>query len=150
MDQAGTSSGAGVDGDVGRSVSGHTGVAAAVIDPLERREERRAPAYAAAFAHSLAVWRPPLAGGHARLRGTGIARLAQASPLLSVGRLGMVAHSFLLTGLPGLVGYLFHRRWPVLEACPACGRTVPRDRDACAACGTEFPPPPLKGIEVFA
>ncbi len=53
-------------------------------------------------------------------------------------------------GLPGLVGYLFHRRWPVLEACPSCGRTVPRDRDACSACGAEFPAPALKGIEVFA
>ena len=56
----------------------------------------------------------------------------------------------LLMGLPGLVGYLFHRRWPVREDCPACGRFVPRDRDACAACGAEFPPPPRKGIEVFA
>ncbi len=55
-----------------------------------------------------------------------------------------------LAGLPGLVGYLFHRRWPVLEACPACKQSVPRDRDACAECGAEFPPPPLKGIEVFA
>jgi hypothetical protein len=56
----------------------------------------------------------------------------------------------LLMGLPGLVGYLFHRRWPVQEACPACGRLVPRDRDACAACGKEFPAPQPKGIEVFA
>ncbi len=55
-----------------------------------------------------------------------------------------------LAGLPGLVGYLCHRRWPVLEACPACGRSVPRDRDACAACGAAFPPPPRTGIEVFA
>jgi hypothetical protein len=55
-----------------------------------------------------------------------------------------------LAGLPGLVGYLFHRRWPVLEACPTCGRSVPRDRDACAACGAEFPAPQPKGIEVFA
>jgi hypothetical protein len=52
--------------------------------------------------------------------------------------------------LAALVGYLFHRRWPVMDACPACGRPVPRDRDSCAACGAEFPPPALKGIEVFA
>ena len=31
----------------------------------------------------------------------------------------------LLTGVPGLVAYLFHRRWPVLEKCPACGQVVP-------------------------
>jgi hypothetical protein len=55
-----------------------------------------------------------------------------------------------LLGLPGLVGYLFYRRWPVREACPACQQLVPRDREACAACGAEFPPPKPKGIEVFA
>ncbi|MGA2256110.1 MAG: hypothetical protein ABSG53_15795 [Thermoguttaceae bacterium] len=56
----------------------------------------------------------------------------------------------LLLGLPGLVGYLFHRRWPVLEKCPACGHVVPRDREACAQCGAVFPPPQPKGCEVFA
>ena len=56
----------------------------------------------------------------------------------------------LLLGLPGLVGYLFHRRWPVLEKCPACGQVVPRDREACAKCGAAFPPPEPKGWEVFA
>jgi hypothetical protein len=56
----------------------------------------------------------------------------------------------LLAGLPGLVGYLFHRRWPILEKCPACGQVVPRDRDTCAKCGAAFPPPALKGCEVFA
>jgi len=56
----------------------------------------------------------------------------------------------LLLGLPGLVGYLFHRGWPVLEKCPACGHDVPRDRGACADCGAAFPPPPAKGCEVFA
>jgi ribosomal protein L32 len=55
-----------------------------------------------------------------------------------------------LGGLPGLLAYRFHRRWPVLQACPACGETVPRDRDACAHCGAEFPSPAPKGIEVFA
>jgi len=55
-----------------------------------------------------------------------------------------------LFGPAGLVGYLCHRRWPVLEACPACGRNAPRDRDTCAACGAAFPPPPRTGIEVFA
>ena len=56
----------------------------------------------------------------------------------------------LLTGLPGLVAYLFHRRWPVLEKCPACGQAVPHDREACANCGAAFPPPEPKGCEVFA
>jgi hypothetical protein len=56
----------------------------------------------------------------------------------------------LIFGLPGLVGYLVYRRWPVREACPACQAVAPRDRDACAACGKEFPAPKPQGIEVFA
>ena len=55
-----------------------------------------------------------------------------------------------LLGIPGLLGYLFHRRWPVREECPACSQAVPRDRESCAACGMEFPEPAPKGIEVFA
>jgi hypothetical protein len=55
-----------------------------------------------------------------------------------------------LAGVPGLVGYLFHRRWPVLEKCPACGQGVPRDREACAKCGAAFPVPQPKGCEIFA
>ena len=54
-----------------------------------------------------------------------------------------------LLGVPGMIGYLFHRRWPVLESCPACGRRVPRDREACCWCGAEFPLPEQLGTEVF-
>src|SRR4030067_683646 len=31
-------------------------------------------------------------------------------------------------GIPGLLGYLFHRAWPVREECPACGEPSPHDR----------------------
>ncbi len=55
-----------------------------------------------------------------------------------------------LCGLPGLVAYYVHRRWPALKPCPNCGRSAPCDRSACFACGQEFPAPPPKGIEVFA
>ena len=55
-----------------------------------------------------------------------------------------------LFGLPGWLGYLWHRRWPVLAACPACGREAPRDREACAGCHAEFPLPSLTGAELFA
>jgi len=55
-----------------------------------------------------------------------------------------------LLGIPGWIAYRFHRAWPVLEECPACHQPSPRDREACVDCGADFPPPPLKGIEVFA
>jgi hypothetical protein len=55
----------------------------------------------------------------------------------------------LLLGLPGLAGYLLHRRWPVRLPCPSCGRQVPRDRTACSECGAEFPRPAANGSEVF-
>jgi hypothetical protein len=53
-------------------------------------------------------------------------------------------------GVPGWIAYRFHRAWPVLEECPACHQPSPRDREDCLDCGKSFPPPPLKGIEVFA
>jgi len=53
-------------------------------------------------------------------------------------------------GVPGFLAYRFHRVWPVLEECPACHQPSPRDRESCLDCGKPFPPPGLKGIEVFA
>lgn len=55
----------------------------------------------------------------------------------------------LLLGPPGLIGYLLHRRWPIREPCPACGRPAVVDRDTCQHCGTAFPTPELQGIEVL-
>ena len=55
----------------------------------------------------------------------------------------------LLFGVPAYLGYLFHRSWPARLPCPSCGQPAPRDRSACLACGRDFPPPALKGIEVF-
>ncbi len=91
-------------------------------------------------------------------------------PLLSVSLLGVVLASacyrrqrrygqrctwlwvcfVLLFGLPGWVGYRFHRRWPPLRPCPSCGRLAPRDRGACCRCGKDFPRPAPKGTEIFA
>jgi hypothetical protein len=53
-------------------------------------------------------------------------------------------------GLPGWVAYRFHRLWPIMDDCPSCKQLSPRDREVCTECGATFPPPPLKGIEVFA
>jgi hypothetical protein len=56
----------------------------------------------------------------------------------------------LIWGVPGLVGYLLHRHWSASETCQNCGKSSPRDRDTCLHCGTAFPPPAMKGIEIFA
>jgi hypothetical protein len=56
----------------------------------------------------------------------------------------------LLLGLPAFVGFLLHRRWPTRQPCPTCHARAPRDRVACAECGTRFPDPSLRGTEVFA
>lgn len=53
-------------------------------------------------------------------------------------------------GIPGYLGYLCHRRWPVHEECPECHKTTPQDRGACALCDTPLPTPAPKGIEIFA
>jgi hypothetical protein len=56
----------------------------------------------------------------------------------------------LLCGLPAFVGFLLHRRWPTRQPCPSCQARAPRDRVACALCGTRFPDPFLRGTEIFA
>jgi hypothetical protein len=55
-----------------------------------------------------------------------------------------------LFGIPGFLGYFWHRRRPARLACPACGTAVPRDRDDCARCGTLYPAPAPNGLEIFA
>lgn len=55
----------------------------------------------------------------------------------------------LLLGVPGLIGYLLHRRWPVFETCSACGRRVVGDREGCHTCAAVFPPPPPTGTEII-
>ena len=55
-----------------------------------------------------------------------------------------------LLGPAGLLAYWLEHHRPPLEECPACGRTVPRDRDDCAACAEAFAPPALVGTEIFA
>jgi hypothetical protein len=56
----------------------------------------------------------------------------------------------LLFGVPACAGFLLHRRWPAREPCPHCHARSARDRGTCADCSTAFPPPALKGTEIFA
>jgi hypothetical protein len=55
-----------------------------------------------------------------------------------------------LFGIPAYLGFVLYRHWPVRLPCPNCQVRAPRDRAACAECGTRFPEPSLKGIEIFA
>ncbi|MEN6367970.1 MAG: hypothetical protein ABFC88_14280 [Thermoguttaceae bacterium] len=56
----------------------------------------------------------------------------------------------LLFGVPAYLGYRLSRVWPAQLACPHCKQPSPRDRPMCIHCGQNFPPPAMKGIEVFA
>ena len=122
---------------------------ATVTDPRFLVANHAEPNYSAALARSLAVWWPPL------LAMTLLSALLAWYCYRRHRRYYQPASAawfvfVLLTGVPGLVAYLCHRRWPVLEKCPACGQVVPRDREACARCGAAFPAPEPKGCEVFA
>jgi hypothetical protein len=122
---------------------------ATCFEPLGHLEAGAEPNYRSALRRSLAAYWPGLlATGllSAVLAGLCYRRQRRfAQPWTAV----WIAMVFLV-GPAGLIGYLFHRRWPALERCPACGRLVPRDREACSSCLAEFPPPTQKGTEVFA
>ena len=123
--------------------------AATVVVPLSELEAGVAPNYATALAHSLAVFWPMLLV--VTLLSAALAGYCWRRQRRYYLRASGVWFVFvLLTGVPCLVGYLFHRHWPVLEKCPACGQVVPRDRETCAQCGAAFPRPEPKGCEVFA
>jgi hypothetical protein len=55
-----------------------------------------------------------------------------------------------LLGWPGFLAYWIEQCRPKLESCQECGTIVPRDREACATCNTEYLPPPRLGTEIFA
>ncbi len=122
--------------------------AMAVVWPLVLVDEGTSTSYPAAMAELLPICWPPLLA--VNLLGVVLAifcyrrqkRFAQA-------RVWPWVVFVFLFGLPGMVGYLAHQRWPVREACPKCKQQAPRDRDACSACDEPFPQPEPKGIEVL-
>jgi hypothetical protein len=122
---------------------------ATVIEPLNSVKIGLEPSYSAALARSLNLWWPSLVVVTllaALLAWHCLRRHRRYYQPASIAWFVFV----LLAGVPGLVAYLFHRRWPVLEKCPACGHQVPRDREACARCAAAFPAPEPTGCEVFA
>jgi len=56
----------------------------------------------------------------------------------------------LLFGLPGLVGYLSHRKWPARLPCASCGKKMPVTAKVCPKCLTRMPPPEHTRTEIFA
>ncbi len=80
------------------------------------------------------------AGAWRRSRAFGLPRSHQAAWAIFV----------FLFGILGYLGFRLHRRWPPRAECRHCHARARRDREACSWCNTAFPPPPPKGIEIFA
>jgi hypothetical protein len=125
------------------------GVYAAMLQPLGEVKAGFAEDYPSALAQSLSAgWLPLLV---VFAVGGGLAWLTcRRQRVYALPWTGVWTTFVFLAGAPGFIAYLWHRRWPVRQACPACGQTVPRDREACSRCGEEFSAPVPKGIEVFA
>jgi hypothetical protein len=119
------------------------------VEPFSRLQDYKADSYGAALAQTLEVIWPmallvlvvaAVAAWYARRFHRRYFRPHSGT---------WTAFVFLL-GPPGLIAYWLELRRAKLEECGHCGTTVPRDRDACAACESPFPAPPLVGTEVFA
>jgi hypothetical protein len=125
------------------------GLAAMALVPPQVQASGEADSYAGAVALTFSLLWRGLAALLAIGTATGVAAYRRQKRFGLPHAVGWAVFAFLL-GIPGWIAYRFHRPWPVLEECPACRQAAPRDREACTECGADFPPPPLKGIEVFA
>ncbi len=120
-----------------------------IFGPLAKNQSGNTDHYRLALRQTIDTYGPPAVGVLVlALFSTGLA--------LHLHRRYHRPHSWLwslfvfLLGPAGLLAYWIEHRRPPLEECPECGRTVPRDRDGCPACGEVFAPPALAGTEVFA
>jgi hypothetical protein len=119
-----------------------------LIDPLEQLQRGTEATYVQAWIASWRRWRGPFVA---------VCLLSMALAVWCFWRHRRYAQPgawawgvfVLLLGVPGLIGYLLHRRWPVREPCPACGRRAVVDRETCQHCVRSSQHPPLRGIEVF-
>jgi hypothetical protein len=121
----------------------------AVLYPQELVRTGQYDSYAAALSPSLARLWPCVVGSLLIGVFSAIAAYRRQKRYALPGAIGWAIFAFLF-GIPGWIAYRFHRTWPVVEACPECTQPAPRDRESCVECGATFPPPELKGLEVFA
>ena len=121
----------------------------ALLMPQQLVQTGQADSYAAAFWPSLARTWPSLIGSLLIGIFSAVAAYRRHRRYALPGAVRWALFAFLL-GAPGWIAYRFHRPWPVLEECLECAQPAPRDREACVECGAAFPPPELKGLEVFA
>jgi hypothetical protein len=122
-----------------------------LVRPWEVLADRRESTYVAALTRCMGRFIPTLVLAH--VVGAGLAVLCyRRQRRYATGRSERVVWPVFvfLFGLPGWVGYRYGPSWPALDACPACGRRVPQDREQCADCHADFPPPAPRGTEVFA
>jgi hypothetical protein len=124
------------------------GLITTALVPLSIQESGQANSYSEGLAITLGVLWPPLVVLLAVGAACAIAAWRRQRRLGLPHAAGWAVFAFLL-GIPGWIAYRVHRAWPVLEECPACRQPSPRDRPACTECGADYPPPALKGIEVF-
>jgi hypothetical protein len=125
------------------------GLGVFVLLPADARSRDENLDYPAALAQSLAEGWPPLVT--VCLFSTVLAVLVYRRHRRYSETGGLAWAVFIVVlGVPGLIGYWLHRRWPVSERCSKCGALVPRDRENCLRCAAGFPAPELTGLEVFA
>jgi hypothetical protein len=120
-----------------------------LLSPMQLVTTGEADSYAAAFLPSLIRAWPALLGAMLIGAISAAAAYRRQRRFALPGAIGWAIFAFLF-GAPGWIAYRLHRQWPVVETCPACEQPAPRDRAVCTECGATFPPPPLKGIEVFS
>lgn len=112
-------------------------------------ETRKADSISAAMAHALSLLWPSILLD--LVISAGLAWVAYRRQR-QFGLPGAVSWAVfvIVFGVAGWIAYRWHRVWPVIEDCPHCRQPAPRDREECTECGAEYPPPALKGTEVFA
>lgn len=124
-------------------------LAATVFEPRRYLSRGKASTYGEALAEVASDFWPALVVTY--LLGVGLAWVCRRRQQQYAARWTALWIVFVFVfGAAGIFGYLLHRSWAARPACPKCGRPSPRDREACFACGADFPEPAPKGIEVFA